>query len=460
MNVHIKINSNKNNLPLDTLFNMAARINKKRRFLFVSNVLGKHVPVRNSNSLLTGALLACEFVEEYYDICYPLKEKLIDSLVSSKNGNDVWKDIISHPVRPGESLLFLAFAETATALGHSVFSCFDNAHFIHTTREEIPDFKDRLVFEEEHSHATSHRVYPENLDLLRSDSPIILIDDEISTGKTVLNIIKELNEVHKRKEYVVLSILDFRSKADIDYLNEFQNTYGIKVKFISLVSGEFVADPVEGFRGWDKVDEFLSDPKSQSDEDIDNAFGNDRHSANKSQVAYISLDKFFTNKIEKSSINGLGECIKTAYILESGRFGLDSDANRKVIEKVARVAEHISKELTDKKILFLGTEEFMYIPLLISSFINKDIYYHSTTRSPIYPNISETYPVKNRFVFASPANRAVTNYVYNIPFGFYDEIFVFFERSFDKEGLDELLEVLKSRGAKEITVLSCSGSFI
>src|SRR5687767_12128719 len=54
LELHVTVTSNPHNIPLDALFAMAARINKKRSFLFVSKVLGKHIPVNPYTSLLSG----------------------------------------------------------------------------------------------------------------------------------------------------------------------------------------------------------------------------------------------------------------------------------------------------------------------------------------------------------------------------------------------------------------------
>ena len=48
------------------LFDMALRINKKRRFLFVSQVLGKHLAIDPHIPLLTSHLLAYRFMEQRY----------------------------------------------------------------------------------------------------------------------------------------------------------------------------------------------------------------------------------------------------------------------------------------------------------------------------------------------------------------------------------------------------------
>ncbi|MCL6574452.1 MAG: phosphoribosyltransferase domain-containing protein, partial [Bacillus sp. (in: Bacteria)] len=59
----IEVFENPYHLPINELFTMAARINKKRSFLFVSKVLGKHLPIAPNKGLLTAALLAARYVE-------------------------------------------------------------------------------------------------------------------------------------------------------------------------------------------------------------------------------------------------------------------------------------------------------------------------------------------------------------------------------------------------------------
>lgn len=52
--VHVEVRDNPYNLELDNLFQMVMRINKKRSFLFVSTILGKHLPIKPAVSLASG----------------------------------------------------------------------------------------------------------------------------------------------------------------------------------------------------------------------------------------------------------------------------------------------------------------------------------------------------------------------------------------------------------------------
>ena len=64
------------------------------------------------------------------------------------------------------------------------------APYLHSTRRPVAGVAPAGGFEEAHSHATSHLLLPEDPALLAGDGPLVLVDDEFSTGNTVLNTIR------------------------------------------------------------------------------------------------------------------------------------------------------------------------------------------------------------------------------------------------------------------------------
>lgn len=42
---------------------------------------------------------------------------------------------------------------------------------------------------------------------------LVLVDDEFSTGNTVLNTIRALHALHPRERYVIVALVDMRSAA-------------------------------------------------------------------------------------------------------------------------------------------------------------------------------------------------------------------------------------------------------
>lgn len=177
---------------LKDLLGLALRRNPKRAHLLVSNVLGKHVPQKPSVVYGTG-----------FELGRRVRELLGDA--------------------EARRAVVLGYAETATGLGHAVADGLGVAPYLHSTRRPVEGVARAGGFEEFHSHATSHLLLPEDPDLLAgdlgpaplpgavSDAPLVLVDDEFSTGNTVLNTIRALHERYPRSRYVIVALVDMRS---------------------------------------------------------------------------------------------------------------------------------------------------------------------------------------------------------------------------------------------------------
>ncbi len=63
------------------------------------------------------------------------------------------------------------------------------------------------------------------------------MDDEFSTGNTVLNTIRDLHERYPRGRYVVVALVDMRSAADAGRLDEFAAEIGARVDLVAAASG-------------------------------------------------------------------------------------------------------------------------------------------------------------------------------------------------------------------------------
>ena len=168
--------------------------------------------------------------------------------------------------------VIIGFAETATALGHAFFDCFENAEYFHTTREELTGKTPLITFEEEHSHATSHRCYIP-LELLNNNREIILVDDEMTTGKTAINIIQSIHAQFPRNEYTVVSILDWRSDANKQQFKQLEKTLGIKINSVSLIAGNVEVNEIN---------------KLQEQENCTDSFSN-----HETTIEFLSLSNLF-----------------------------------------------------------------------------------------------------------------------------------------------------------------------
>ena len=229
LSIQLEIIENPLNLKIEDLFVMAARKNKKRSFLFVSKVLGKHLPINPAMGLLTGALLAGQYALKSADMHFSNEMELAEHFNKAN-------PLVPDPYIPASlSPVIIGFAETATALGQAFFAAFQKADYFHTTREIIAGEEPLIVFEEEHSHATSHRCYISN-DVLENSREIVLVDDELSTGKTALNIIRSIQAKFPREKYSVVCILDWRSDQDVQKFKELEKELSIDRKSTRLNS--------------------------------------------------------------------------------------------------------------------------------------------------------------------------------------------------------------------------------
>ncbi|MEV3973612.1 phosphoribosyltransferase domain-containing protein, partial [Streptomyces sp. NPDC050698] len=191
---------------LTGLLGLALRRNPKRAHLLVSNVLGKHVP--QSPSVVYG---------HGWELGRRVRQLL---------GDD-----------EARRAVVLGYAETATGLGHCVADGLGLAPCLHSTRRPVAGLTPAGGFEESHSHATSHLLLPEDPALLAGDGPLVLVDDEFSTGNTVLNTVRDLHGRYPRRRYVVVALVDMRSAADAGRLEEFAREIGARVDLVAAASG-------------------------------------------------------------------------------------------------------------------------------------------------------------------------------------------------------------------------------
>jgi hypothetical protein len=191
---------------LRELMGLALRRNPKRAHLLVSRVLGKHIPESPATVYGVGVRLGRR-----------VRELLGDA--------------------PAAQAVVLGYAETATGLGHSVADGIGGVSCLHSTRRRVAGVATAGGFEEEHSHATSHLLLPEDPELLEGDGPLVLVDDEFSTGRTVRNTIAALHRRHPRGRYVVVALTDMRSSDDAAALEKFAAELGARVDVVALASG-------------------------------------------------------------------------------------------------------------------------------------------------------------------------------------------------------------------------------
>lgn len=458
--IKVDITENEYNLDINFLFSMAARKNIKRGFLFVSKVLGKHIPVAPAISILSGMLLAIKYYKqnnkEYTGENEIIKlfkkhekldinEKIFNETLEKKDiielnieAGNVYRNLVEERISLEERTLFIGFAETATALGNSVYEMFsENAAYIHTTREYINEIASSIDFDEEHSHAREHFIYG---DISKFDK-VVLVDDEITTGKTALNFIKKIKEQTGISKFAILSLLDWRNPEYIEMFEKFQKENQLTIETVSVVkgvlsvTGEIDEEKIKN----SKIDEQKLQTLSQT----------------KNILRKIYLPNNIFSEIRYTSFNSEGGKNLNYYLSETGRFLKDSNSNKHFdtfINNTAEIIKEVINPESSKPSLFLGTGEFMYIPMRVSLEF-QDSLYQSSTRSPIFPYTHEKYGVKTAVQFENMYDKKIDNFLYNIKEGFYGTIVVLLERDVEEIELNSLKKVLERLGAIEICLV-------
>ncbi|KVX22197.1 phosphoribosyltransferase [Burkholderia ubonensis] len=193
-------------LPPSALFGFAERRNPKRAFLFVSKVLGRHIPVSPSVMSASFERLAAEIPADL----------------------------------PGP-VLVIGMAETAVGLGAGVHRALsatrpDTVYLVSTRHPLGTELFAR--FDEEHSHASAHLIHmpvePEVREMMLEARSLVLVDDEASTGKTFVNLHRALVEAGLTKiERVVTCVLTDWSAGAVG------KAIGESATSVSLMKGSY-----------------------------------------------------------------------------------------------------------------------------------------------------------------------------------------------------------------------------
>ncbi|MCX5396749.1 phosphoribosyltransferase [Streptomyces sp. NBC_00102] len=368
------------------MLGLALRHNPRRAHLLVSHVLGKHVP--QLPSVVHGAGI---------DLGHRVRELL---------GPEADRAIV------------LGYAETATGLGHSVADGIGSAPYLHSTRRPVPGVVRAGGFEESHSHATSHLLLPEDPALLAGPGALVLVDDEFSTGNTVLNTIRALHDLYPRERYVIVALADMRSPADRGRLTEFAAEIGARVDLVARATGTVVLPEGVLERGQALVAE------QEAEQEATEGVGAARNAVDAAGPAEAV-------RVELGWPEGLPD---------GGRHGF-TPAHRATLEHaLPDMAARIAAALADgpdagvsrpRRVLVLGFEELMYAPLRLGTALEQltdaEVRYSTTTRSPVLAVDHPGYAIRSRLVFPAhdtPADGPGDRYTYNVAGADFDTVVV------------------------------------
>ncbi|MFJ8598129.1 phosphoribosyltransferase [Streptomyces shenzhenensis] len=428
---------------LPGMLGLALRRNPKRAHLLVSNVLGKHVPQSPAVVYGHGVALGRRVRELLGD------EEAVAAVV-------------------------LGYAETATGLGHSVADGLHLAPYLHSTRRPVTGVARAGGFEESHSHATSHLLLPEDPALLVGDGPLVLVDDEFSTGNTVLNTIRDLHERYPRRRYVVVALVDMRSPADAARLADFAGEIGARVDLVAAASGTvrlpagvlekgraLVARHESAAPGGAAVAPTDGAPEAYAAAEADSvtAAENTAAAVGPSWPADVTAENATeadgtpaTDGVAAGAVGRFGAAAPEPVapgrpdrgraagrielrwphgLPDGGRHGF-TPAHRARLERAlpamaARVAEALPADA--RRVLVLGFEELMYAPLRLAreleQVVTAEVRYSTTTRSPVLAVDDPGYAIRSRIVFPAhddPADGPGERYAYNVAGGGFDAV--------------------------------------
>ncbi|WP_413248917.1 phosphoribosyltransferase domain-containing protein [Sinomonas flava] len=381
-------------LPIDALVGLAVRRNPKRAQLLVSRVLAKHAPTPPGLAIgaarLLGAAVANRLGLSSADPKGPAEalRRWLEGTPPSCAEILALPDI---PPADGRSIATLGYAETATGLGHLVAE-FLGSYYVHSTRiaTAVRPFGG---FEEEHSHATSHTLVPTDPDRLACAATVVLVDDELSTGRTVLNTIRELHTAWRRaaptdthdgdapgggkggRRYVVATLVDLRSREDRSRFQAMADELGCRLDVVALGSGSVeLPDDV-----LDRASEWLAIPAP-------------------GDLAPTPGDLAPT----RGDLGGV----------RSARFGIDTSGphGTRLSELAVPAARSAAEALAaggvvrTARVLVLGSEEHLALPLAIADALTAafpDTSFSSTTRSPVHVHDEPGYAIRSALQFAS-----------------------------------------------------------
>ena len=341
----VTVNEHHPDWPLDQLLGFAERINPKRAFLFVSKVLGKHIPVAPSLMNRSYADLAALVPK---DVPFPAA--------------------------------VIGMAETAVGLGAGVYRELkkdfgQNAIFSTTTRHPVSSLPALGLFLEEHSHAQDQFILSshdsEKHQQLLNAKTLILVDDEISTGKTFKNLIHSLkNAGLAHVERIILVTLVNWAEQRISDLD-----VGMPVEVISLLHGNW---------HWEA-------------------------SQNKIEVSMPDV---------------------SATSQEAQKIIAPHDWGREPGYLDCSAWAHVQLKRPYEKILVFGSGEFSWIPFLIAEQLEQqggDVYYSSTTRSPIM----QGHAIESICAFTDNYGLNINNYAYNVKHQQFDRVLLIIETAKD-----------------------------
>ncbi len=314
-------------------------------------------------------------------------------------------------------VVVIGFAETATAIGMAAaLELGRDSFYLHTTREKLEHGGPPVFFREEHSHAPGHSLYCREWQRLKDAGTIVFADDEFTTGKTICNFAGALRERGLLREDTALaavSLINCMSQEDLDRFS----ASGIRWTAVIRETGSWENMSWPGNAVEDRTGGSVTRPFRQI-----RIFGNPGIRTGTVCGRYDSA------------------CLELAAVLD----------RQEIISHDAR------------RVLLLGTEEFMYPVIRAGAWMKErypsmEVKVHAASRSPIMALDGAGYPVENRSRLPSLYDENRQVFLYNLDR--YDQVILITDvRTLKPESIQAYVSVLEQFGNRDITVVQWAGN--
>lgn len=369
---------------LEDLLDFAQRINPKRAFLFVSKVLGRHIPVAPSTM------------------------------------RDAFTDLANLvPDNLPEPILVIGMAETAVGLSAGVHQAlqirYSNALLLNSTRHAQHDdnnesSSDSLLttFSEDHSHASQHLIYQSadevTLAQLLASKTLIMVDDEASTGNTCVNVVTALRNagLDQLEQVHLTTLVDWslnQNQTDADVCDE--DTIASRLPNIAFYRHHLLSG------AWTWTD-----------------------APNPEPIIMPSVD---TTAAGSQALGDTGNWGRFPTLNSTDGFANYLDHFQTAFAQFNQHSLFDAAQLPQKT-LVLGSNEFVWLPFLLAEWIEKtldnerqDVKFSALTRSPIAMGGAITTMLS----FTDNYGLGMTNFVYNVAPNEWDLVVLCVETSAD-----------------------------
>ncbi|WP_457858603.1 phosphoribosyltransferase domain-containing protein [Psychrobacter pulmonis] len=385
------------NYELEDLLGFAQRINPKRAFLFVSKVLGRHIPVAPSTMR-----------HAFTDLANLVPDDL------------------------PEPILVIGMAETAVGLSAGVHQAlqtrYPNALLLNSTRHSQHNKNNTetllTTFSEDHSHASQHLIYQSadtvtQAQLLASKT-LIMVDDEASTGNTCVNVVTALRNagLDQLQQVHLTTLVDWSLNQNQSHANA-DDTIATRLSNIEFHRHHLLSG------AWQWTD--ATNPES------------------------ITMPSVDTTEAGSYALGDTGNWGRFPTLDSTDGFDnylLKFQTTFKVFNKQAQSEkEQFDKKQLPQRILVLGSNEFVWLPFLLAEWLetqtqNSTVNFSALTRSPIALGGA----IKKMLSFSDNYGLGMTNFAYNVEPNDWDLIVLCVETSADSvddmwQSLDNVLVV-------------------